>query len=158
MERFSKIDDFKIDDFKNLEITLFVSHKCGWSGRMINVLLKKNLMNDLKIVDIQAENITFPETLKGVPAFISRRLCTIIHGYAESIGYIIDALKNPIKNPIKYYNLVTDRLQIENYVVFIDAKCPVCFDEVTKVFVRLCKHAFCEECSKKLHKCPMCNI
>jgi hypothetical protein len=44
-----------------------------------------------------------------------------------------------------------------SFTIFIDAKCPVCLEEITQVFVRECKHGLCENCNKKVDKCPICR-
>jgi hypothetical protein len=44
-----------------------------------------------------------------------------------------------------------------SFTIFIDAKCPVCLEEITKVFIRQCKHGLCENCNKKVDKCPICR-
>ena len=123
---------------------------------MIDVLRAENQLENVNVVDIN-ENIVDFGDLQGVPAFVSKLFGTGTVGYKSSVAHVIRDLR-PTERLVRS-NAVNPLIISSSIpsVVFIDATCSVCYDEITKAVIRPCLHAFCVKCSEKLVKCPKCN-
>lgn len=142
---------------KELKVIMFMSPYCVWCNRMIDILSNEKQLGNLKVVNINQADATdilneYKIRFSGTPAFISRKYNTRAEGYKSTVSQLIQALTpNPVIPPIP------PLLPNKSTVVYIDATCPVCYEEITKLTVEPCGHGFCIECSKKLKKCPKCN-
>ncbi len=140
----------------------------------------RDVIDQIKIINYDHNDIDIFNKLSkayfitALPTFVSRTTGIKISG-ARNLETIVERLQDPrgfieINKIYDSMRLYTSTIQLEPFVVsicrvfnpenvvFIDAICPICTEEVTKIVVEQCKHAYCEVCYEKMNKCPKCNI
>jgi glutaredoxin len=97
----SKLSSFgNSGDLRSLDIVMFMKPTCPWCKKMIDVLDSAGQLKNITVVDIsKPEGATMAQQFgadkQPVPSFISRKNKVGTVGYRDSVGKLIDALKQP---------------------------------------------------------------
>lgn len=91
-----------LSDIKDMDIVFFMSPKCPWCQKMVQVLKDEDTMKYMEVVDITTEDgqemaKKYGALDKPVPSFISRKLKTGTIGYKETTKEILNDLQDAAK-------------------------------------------------------------
>jgi glutaredoxin len=89
-------DSHIINKIKSLDIIYLKISTCPYCIKMDSVLLSKNLLNYMHVIDVQTNDgkkIAQENKLTGFPSFISKRTGKKISGYTNDINKLINDLE-----------------------------------------------------------------